>query len=344
VLAITAAVAMLSFAASSVVMPHGEWDAWAIWNLRARFLYSGSASEWIQGFSPHLGWSHPDYPLLVPLSVSRGWTYLGEESTSVPVAIAAIFAVAIVRAAGSMGRERSTSRALWTAAAILASPAFIRYAPSQCADTALAFYILWTVIWISRGLTAPGTPGPWIVAGASAGLAAWTKNEGLLFLAVAGSVVLGLAPRAEGPSRVARAGHMLAGATPALIGLAVLKSFAWQNDVIATQSPSSILAAFADLERVRTVFGGIGRELWTGGTIVGVLPAVALFVAMRGLATPMDPGVRAGLAIIALVILAYGGVYVVTPHDLGWHMGTSLDRVLLHVFPTLVWCGMTAAR
>jgi hypothetical protein len=107
---------------------------------------------------------------------------------------------------------------------------------------------------------------------------------------------------------------------------------------------SSIVAAFADLERLRTVFGGIGRELWTGGTIIGVLPGVALFVAMRGLATPLNPGVMAGLTIVALVILAYGGVYVVTPHDIGWHMGTSLDRVLLHVFPTLVWCGMMAAR
>jgi hypothetical protein len=209
---------------------------------------------------------------------------------------------------------------------------------------ALAFYILCTVIWISRGLTAPGTFWPWIVAGGSAGLAAWTKNEGLLFLAVTGFVVLSLAPRAGGPSRVTRVAGLLAGAVPALIGLAALKSFAWHNDVLATQSLSAIVAAFADVERLRTVFGGIGRELWTGGTIIGVLPAVALFVAMRGLATPMNPGVIAGLAIVALVILAYGGVYVVTPHDIGWHMGTSLDRVLLHVFPTLVWCGMIAAR
>src|SRR5437660_12884048 len=45
--------------------PHGYWDAYAIWNLHARFLERGGA-HWADFFTTQIGWSHPDYPLLVP--------------------------------------------------------------------------------------------------------------------------------------------------------------------------------------------------------------------------------------------------------------------------------------
>ncbi len=54
--------------------PFGDWDAWAIWNLRAGFIASGG--EWLKGFSQAIAWSHPDYPLLLPLNVARMWVIL----------------------------------------------------------------------------------------------------------------------------------------------------------------------------------------------------------------------------------------------------------------------------
>src|SRR5579871_5924244 len=70
--------------------PHGDWDAWAIWNLRARFFYRGG-EQWTAAFSPLLSWSHPDYPLLIPGAVARGWTYAGRETMLVPWLIACLF-------------------------------------------------------------------------------------------------------------------------------------------------------------------------------------------------------------------------------------------------------------
>jgi len=65
------------------LMPHGETDAIAIWNLRARSLLRGGR-EWAAVLSPAIGWSHPDYPLLLPLTVARLWSYAGSETTAVP--------------------------------------------------------------------------------------------------------------------------------------------------------------------------------------------------------------------------------------------------------------------
>ncbi len=62
--------AILAFVLLSKNNPHGNWDAWAIWNMHARFLYRGGAS-WRVLFSPELAYSHPDYPLLLPELVAR---------------------------------------------------------------------------------------------------------------------------------------------------------------------------------------------------------------------------------------------------------------------------------
>ena len=81
---------VFSFIGFTVTNPYGDWDAWAIWNLRARFLYSGG-NAWTDGFSNIIGWSHPDYPVLIPSLVARGWLYTRYEAQFVPALIAFMF-------------------------------------------------------------------------------------------------------------------------------------------------------------------------------------------------------------------------------------------------------------
>ncbi|HLI49981.1 MAG TPA: hypothetical protein VKV18_15025 [Chthonomonas sp.] len=42
-------------------------------------------------------------------------------------------------------------------------------------------------------------------------------------------------------------------------------------------------------------------------------------------------------ALVALLLLAFdSGVYLITPHNLHWHIATSMDRLLLQVAPLLL--------
>jgi hypothetical protein len=341
----------IAFVADTAVMPHGDWDAWAIWNLRARFLYRGYPDYWRDGFSPMLAWSHVDYPLLIPLAVAREWTFLGRESTAVPAAFAALFAFStVLGAAGSVGRARSSTYGWLTAVAILACPAFVEYSSSQGADVPLAFFILATFVWMFRAVESPSTRSAWLLAGASAGLAAWTKNEGALFLVVCVTV---LAIRSSGVGDRAGlrgvglrgVGLLLVGALPMIAALVALKALARDNDLLQAQSAQSLLTAFGSVDRVTTVVAGIGRALWSGGaTGVGVLPIVAAFMFVVGVERPANPVPCMALVTLALLIAGYMCVFAMTPHDLAWQMTTSLDRVMLHAFPTLVWSGMMLAR
>ena len=58
---------LLIFVSFILIEPHGQFDAWYIWNARARFLFRGGA-YWADGFSPLV--AHADYPLLIPLIIS----------------------------------------------------------------------------------------------------------------------------------------------------------------------------------------------------------------------------------------------------------------------------------
>jgi len=68
--------------------PHGTTDAWMIWNLRARFLFrAGPCWNDLSRFTQYTAPYHPDYPMMLPLSVSRGWRAAGVESLAVPILI-----------------------------------------------------------------------------------------------------------------------------------------------------------------------------------------------------------------------------------------------------------------
>jgi hypothetical protein len=54
---------------------------------------------------------------------------------------------------------------------------------------------------------------------------------------------------------------------------------------------------------------------------------------------------RAGVAIIAILQLGYFVIYVITPLELTYHLNSSLDRLLMHVWPgCLLLAGMAARR
>jgi hypothetical protein len=43
------------------------------------------------------------------------------------------------------------------------------------------------------------------------------------------------------------------------------------------------------------------------------------------------------LLAVLLIFLGYLVIYVITPYDLNWHLSTSLDRLILQIFPAVVY-------
>jgi hypothetical protein len=341
-----AGVAAVWFVASSAVYPHGEWDAWAQWNLRARFFFRGFADgTWRDAFALVLQWSHPDYPMLVPMSVARMWLYGRADTVLAPVVFGGAMAAATVAtAAFSVGHHRGAARACLAAAAILACPSFVRYSAAQCADVALGFLLLGAFVFWARAADAPANRWYWALAGMSAALAGWTKNEGLAACAVFLVTVTG--ERLWTTRRARGIGSLLAGAAPVLLVIVIFKmTLAPSSYFTAEQTFAHALASLVNGERIRVVADAFARELWlTGATVVGVLPVLALLALIRGIDRRGSIAARAAIPAMLVLLLIYGAAYIVTPKDLVWQLQTSLDRLVLQVVPTLTWAVIMLCR
>ena len=214
---------MSEFAASN---PHGLWDAFAIWNIRARFL-AGPGEVWRNAISPLLEKTHPDYPLLLAGFVGRCWKVTGNYDTSVPIATALSFFLATLGLlVSSLALVRSLSAGLLAGLVLLSGLTYVSQPMAQYADVPLAFYYLAALslvflAWFSeerrKRVLLP-------LAGAAAALSAWTKNEGLLFLVVFCGCYALAEWRFSGLKKAsARVPWLLLGALPGLVLVGWLK-------------------------------------------------------------------------------------------------------------------------
>ena len=165
-------------------VPNGGFDAFAVWNLHARFLYRGSSGAWRDMFLPAMAGSNPDYPLLLPGLVSGAWMITGTDLPLIPALLGIAFAALSIGIVGSAVSAIAGDERGWLVALlVLATPSFLSWAPLQVADIPIGLYMLATVVLLQFADAWPEVRRPMMVlAGLTAGFAAWTKNEGLLFI------------------------------------------------------------------------------------------------------------------------------------------------------------------
>ncbi|MCZ6465515.1 MAG: glycosyltransferase family 39 protein [Proteobacteria bacterium] len=311
-------------------LPHGTWDAVEIWNLRAvAFTRAGLA----EAFSEV---RHADYPLLVPLAVAHLWAYTGE-SIAVPIAISSVFTVAT---AGLLYTATCRSSGALPAAAVtialLAAPHFAYGGGSQRADIPLSFFGLGTAVALA-GYARERASGLLVLAGVQIGCAAWTKNEGLLFAAVVTAAWLAT----DGRRELRRLGLLAAGAAPFALALLHHKlTCGGVTDLVAAQGADT-WQRLGDPGRYALIARAFARE---GGYYAAA--ALALGVGLRrrerGGERRNDPA-RFIPWTLAGMLLGYAGTYLLTPHDLGWHLWSSLERLLVQLWPmTLFYVGLRA--
>jgi hypothetical protein len=326
------ALATASFSVHWALNPHGEWDAWAVWNLRARSLFA--TTDWATRLSPAVGWSHPDYPLLLPLAVARLWAYSGQASTVVPAAVAMLFsASSIAVVVISVGQLRGWPAGLLGGMALLISRTYIFQSSSQCADEPVGFFILVAISFLAISRQETESRALLVVAGAAAGLAAWTKNEGVLLLLLVLMATSVRAPRSRALLCVT------AGAVIPVLALAIFKARLAPSNYLVDQQAAAVAEKIVDKTRWMFVIGRLVYLVPAWGEVPGgALAGLGLAVALTAGPDRRSAGRAASaLLLVTMMLMGYGLVYVITPLPLEWQIATSLDRLLTQLWPTVVW-------
>jgi hypothetical protein len=326
-----------SFVLNSMAHPLGETDAWMIWNVRARFLFMGG-ERWRDAFSPLL--IHADYPLLIPAAVAGSWSNIGADSVLVPIGIAMLFTFATVGlVASTVTLLCSPTQGMLAGLTLLTTPYLIWHGANQYADVPLAFFFASTVaLLMIHDHVAPGSRALILLAGFSAGLAAWTKNEGVLFVfALILTRLLTFCWRHGLQSSVRQMGSFFSGLVPVLLIVGYFKTqLAPPNDMVSADILGRTVPQLLQLTRYAQVWTAIAQKLSVFAR--GNLELLAIYGVLAGTAVAERDrsGLIAGFLMLSTVLAAHSLILVLTPYDLSWHLRTSLDRLLLQLWPSFV--------
>ncbi len=314
---------------------HGHADAYAFWNLKARFMAAGQ-SHWPHLFSPEL--TQSDYPLLFSSGLARGWRYaLNHLTPTWPMAMSFVFAgILLLLTFSAIKLEQGVKRGL-LGVIILAGgmPFLLFHVSSQYADHLYACYLLGVMVLIDQACQAQGKRLLWCYAGLLAGIASATKNEGLvLCLTLTLSILL------LNDNRIKKLVWLILGMLPFVSWNILCKLTASQLNPLFIQSPDDgPFQRLLQWERHQAVLSTFLRVIrydfdWRMLLLLVTLPLV------MGVKKTLvrEPMFKIWLLVLILNALAYELVFAVLSYgDVREFAGQGINRVCLHLWPLVVW-------
>ena len=311
------AILVLGYARYATLAPTPEVDFIKFWGLKAKQFAFARGIDWQFLQNPFNEFAHVDYPPLVTLLfdaqtlLAGGWPdrWLG--------IVNAGFGVATLLMLRSFLAEETETR--WLRA--LATLAFIAFALSPwlgLAEGPLVAYGTTGLLFSRRGDVARGA--------VYLGLAANCKNEGLTLIAAA---AVGLVAAGAWRS-VARLWPAAAIAAPWLVARSL---HGLHGDLTVPGISARVAAHLHDLGPMFAAMArySLGRPLlWSGIAIALIVAAPRIVRRERFLA-----------AAIAVQIAFFVAAYIVTPHDVTWHVRWSWERLVTQLGAAIVFLAMT---
>jgi hypothetical protein len=336
-LALAIALALAMFLGAVAYNPHGDEGAWSIWNLRARFLFR-AGGFWRDAFSSDLSWTHPDYPLLLPALVALCWKLSRQESTAAPIAIAFLFSFGTAGLlAGTLGALRGKIYALLAATILLGTASFVALSAALYGDVPLSFYILAAIAMLCLQDRHPDNLRFSALAGLMAGFAAWTRNDGLIFVGalIAARIIALLRFRDRklpGPQLL----RLALGLAPPLAIVVFFKLRVAGPSDWSSVPAATILKNFADPGRWIQMVEGLIVILFNFGRFL-IPIALTLAIYWYLVRFRIEAPDRAALATAVLALSFTLGVQLLLDilyvNNLPLEAITSFERILLQLWP-----------
>ncbi|MFY9570403.1 MAG: glycosyltransferase family 39 protein, partial [Blastocatellia bacterium] len=334
----------------SLKKPHGDWDAWAVYNMKARFLFRGGA-QWKDLFSQPMEWSGPDYPLLIPTAIAACWTLMGTETLVIPALVAILFTLATVGiAAFCVSVLRGSLQGSLAGLVLLGTPYLVTHGADQYSDIPIGFFFLATLALIHlHDQFSNGDCRFLVLAGLMAGLAAWTKNEGLLFMiAVVVSRFAVLVPRIGLKPYLREMRFLASGLLPILLVVIYFKlTISAHSGLLFPPEGPNFIAKLTNLWRYWTIFDYfVGRGLGFGNWPSPVVPLLAFYLLLLGIGIGDNQkrAIAGSLMALGIMLTGYFMIYVLSPRDLDWHLVTSLDRLYSQLWPSFIFVFFLTVR
>ncbi|MGH7830218.1 MAG: glycosyltransferase family 39 protein, partial [Candidatus Binatia bacterium] len=249
---------------------------------------------------------------------------------------------AILLLTSAVSRIRGRAQGFLAGILLIGTPYFITHGISQYSDIPLAFFFLASFAAAAlHDWDQNQSPKYLVLAGVMAGLAAWTKNEGLLFIAAFFLARFGVKLRRQGPRTACRELFLMgAGLLPVLAVVFYVKTQLYApQTILETRGIPYNFGNFLDLSRYLRILFVYKKKLIEFGHWPLSLPVLLVFYGLWIGASRSRRTKAAGGSMLLTLLFMLGGYFVVflsTPHSLGWHLRTSIDRLFLCLWPSFL--------
>jgi hypothetical protein len=307
-----------------------EWDAFAIWQLKAKVLATFPLRPMPAYFSNvNLSYSHLRYPVLVPM-ISAGMHAITGQLDDAVKATSALWFVgtgAIIYAAAK--RLSGPTAALTAIALFLCTQPVTHFAGTGTAEMALTAFFACSVFCLLRWQET-GILGYAILAAVFGAAMAWTKNEGLAICLVNAVVLLAFA------NGKWRRGFAAAGVVLGITAVLYLPWILYTHGLPRTDEDYAgrlnLHQLLANAGRIGTILLGFGSELinWQD---FGLFWIIAAALAILQYSSLKKPPIAMLATLTILQIAVYIPVLVVTNWKVDELMAVTLGRLFMHAAP-----------
>ncbi len=315
---------------------YGGWDAWAMYNRTARFIFR-AGTDWRSAFSPQLLVFHPDYPPLIALNIASVWSIIEREDILIPVATGGLFFIgsAGLLFSGIMA-TKTRGQAVLALGSLLIVTDFIRMGTAQMADIPLSFFMLATALLFYLKGTKKRKK-LLVLAGLTSGLAAWTKNEGILFMLTT-SLALLIVYYKDMSNNLPW--YLLGLFLPTILLIFFKLSLAPANDLFI--DPSQQWKQIIDIKRHRAILESFAQSFLGWGNWV---PLILYSIIMKiKIEKDQIPALKVIMITLFLQIVGYYMIFLLTPRELAWHLSTATPRLLLQLAPLFFFLYFSLVR
>ncbi|PZF74349.1 hypothetical protein [Taibaiella soli] len=302
---------------------YGDWDSITIWNFHALFLRD--PEHWKRIFL-YTEYAHSDYPLLTSGTTAFFWRLFYPAMPGlVPFTLTAMFCTLVPVLIYLELYKKNLQLATLTLLVFLSNSYYLNCGIVQYADIDLSFFLLGAFVAINY-YKKEAKPAYILLCGMMLGSCLWTKNEGIMIAAIFG--LFYFRTFTKGKNLV----YFLAGIAPFILGVAILKLvYAPANDLIDGQHKVA-WQNILDKERYKLIFGYISDKLNERFSAIKI--GLILYV-LDCVFRQRFPAKN--LLMLFVIMGGYILVYIYTPHDLEWHLKTSVDRLILQLVPAAVY-------
>ncbi|MCX7919431.1 MAG: phospholipid carrier-dependent glycosyltransferase [bacterium] len=344
ILIILLAVQIIYVFSETVITPFIHWDSWAIWGLKGRIFYTEQTipKSYFQLTAREFG--HPDYPLLIPLSETWLALWINEWNESLVKILSPLYYLLILILCYyfvSKEEKFNLNYPLLFTVILATIPQMVIHGTLGLADLPLAYYGFASFILVYWWFQTEKM-GWLIYAAIFAGLAMWTKNEGVALFLITGIICVYLSGKKKGIGESNLLSRikiiLLAYFVPALV--IYLPWFLFkiehniQNDLI-TWNRLIHPEIYLRLSRIPTLLMLLSQEMlnWKNWNIFWVAFIILLMVYCFSQKDIKKIYINATLIYLVLYLLMIIGIYTISIAFVTYHPAHSLDRILIHIVP-----------